>query len=100
LLNGLLVWALGTVLILVLSALGLGQIFGALGNLVGQLALLQGGVFFVPNATVDPEEVAQAIRDAALGTFLGLVLSALASALGGWLGGRPPDPIGHMADDD
>jgi hypothetical protein len=30
LLNGFLVWALGTTLILVLSALGLGQIFGAL----------------------------------------------------------------------
>jgi hypothetical protein len=30
LLNGFLVWALGTVLILLLSALGLGQIFGAL----------------------------------------------------------------------
>ena len=99
LLNGLLVWALGTVLTLVLSALGLGQIFGALGNLVGQLALLQGGVFFVPNAAVDPEQVAQAIRDAALGTFLGLLLSALASALGDWLGGRRPAPIGHVADD-
>ena len=98
LLNGLLVWALGTVLILVLSAIGLGQIFGALGNLVGQLLLLQGGLIVV-NVTVDPEQVAQAIRDAALGTFLGLLLSALASALGGWLGGGSPDPIGYMAKD-
>jgi hypothetical protein len=35
LVNGFLVWALGTVLILLLSALGLGQVFGALGNVVG-----------------------------------------------------------------
>jgi hypothetical protein len=41
LLNGFLVWALGTVLILLLSALGLGQIFGALGNVVGQVGVLQ-----------------------------------------------------------
>jgi hypothetical protein len=99
LLNGLLVWGLGTVLILVLSALGLGQIFGALGNLVGQLGLVQGGMFLVPSANVDPEQVAQAIRDAALGTFFGLLFSALASALGGWLGGKRPDPIGYMVDD-
>ena len=29
-------------------------------------------------------------------TFLGLLLSAVAPALGGWLGGKRPDPIGHM----
>jgi hypothetical protein len=67
--------------------------------MVGQLGLLQGGVFLVPSANVDPEQVAQAIRDAALGTFLGLLLSALASALGGWLGGKRSDPIGYMVDD-
>ncbi len=37
LLNGFMVWALGTVLILLLSALGLGQLFGALGNVAGQV---------------------------------------------------------------
>jgi len=99
LLNGFLVWALGTVLILVLSALGLGQIFGALGNVVGQLNLvqsLQGGVN-APN--VDPAQVAQAVRDAALAGFFGLLLSALAAMLGGWLGGRTNHPIGHTASD-
>ena len=62
LLNGLLVWALGTVLVLVLLAFGLGQLFGILGEV--------------------------AVRVTALGAFFGLLLSALATALGGWVGGR------------
>ena len=60
--------------------------------------MLQNGVN-APNVEVNPAQVAEAIRDAAVGTFLGLLLSALASALGGWLGGRTRNPIGHMADD-
>ena len=105
LLNGFLVWALGTVLILVLSALGLGQVFGALGNVVGQLGLLQGGVPNIPgvnvpnNPNVDPQQILSAVRTGAIAAFLGLLLSALASALGGWLGGRTDHPIGHMADE-
>lgn len=99
LVNGFLVWALGTVLILLLSALGLGQVFGALGNVIGQIGLLQnlqGGVN-VPD--VDPAQVAQAVRTAAIGAFFGLLLSALAAMLGGYLGGRSSDPIGRMARD-
>jgi hypothetical protein len=42
LLDGLLVWALGSVLILTLSALGVGQIFEALGDVVGQSCALGG----------------------------------------------------------
>jgi hypothetical protein len=101
-LNGLLVWALGTVLILLLSALGLGQIFGALGNVVGQLGLLQQGGLNIPNnpnlPNVDPQQVAQTVRNGALGAFFGLLISALASALGGYLGGRSSDPIGKPVD--
>jgi cation transport ATPase len=62
LLNGLLVWALGTVLVLVLLAFGLGQLFGILGEV--------------------------AVRVTALGAFFGLLLSGLAAALGGWVSGR------------
>ena len=62
LLNGLLVWALGTVLVLALSAFGLVPLFGLLGEVV--------------------------VGGAALGAFFGLLLSALAAALGGWVGGR------------
>jgi hypothetical protein len=97
LLNGFLVWALGTVLILLFSVLGLGQVFGALGNVVGQLGalqgVLQGGGLNVPN--VDPQQILGAVRNAALAAFFSLVLSAAAAALGGWLGGRTDHPIGH-----
>jgi hypothetical protein len=90
LLNGFLVWSLGTVLILVLSALGLGQAFGTLGNVVAQLNLLQGGVR-VPG--VDATQIAQTIRTGSLAAFFGLLLAALAAMLGGLLGG-----LGRAAD--
>ena len=76
LLNGLLSWALATVIILVLSGLGLGQLFGPVGDLMGPL---------------DPEQISDAARDAALGGFLTLLLWALASAAGGWLGEKATD---------
>lgn len=100
LINGFLVWALGVVAILLLSSLGLGQIFGALGNVVGQVGVLQsiqqGGVN-APN--VDPSQVASAVRTGALGAFFGLLLSAVAAAIGGLVGGGPKEPIGYMARD-
>ena len=68
LINGLLSWALATVIILVLSGLGLGQFFGPVGDLLGPL---------------DPELISDAARDAALGAFFTLLLWALASAVGG-----------------
>lgn len=110
-LNGFLVWALGTVLILVLSALGLGQIFGALGGVVGQLGLFGPGGVGVPSnipgvnvpnnvPNVDPAQIANAVRTGAIGAFFGLLVSAVAAALGGYLGGRSKGPIGHMARDE
>lgn len=100
LVNGFLVWALGTVVILLLSSLGLGQVFGALGSVVGQVGALQniqqGGVN-APN--VDPAQVASAIRAGALGAFFGLLLAAVASTIGGLIGCGPKEPIGHMAQD-
>ena len=100
LINGFLVWALGTVLILLLSALGLGQIFGALGSVVGQVGVLQdiqqGGVN-APN--VDPSQVASDVRVGAIGAFFGLLFSAVAAMTGGLVGGSPSEPVGHMARD-
>ena len=100
LVNGFLVWALGTVVILLLSSLGLGQVFGALGSVVGQVGVLQniqqGGVN-APN--VDPAQVASAVRTGAIGAFFGLLLSAVAATVGGLIGGGPSEPVGHMARD-
>jgi hypothetical protein len=102
LLNGFMVWALGTVLILLLSALGLGQLFGALGNVAGQVGpgaisgAAQSAQGSAPN--VSPQEAEQALQTGAIGAFFGLLLSALASMLGGLLGGRSSDPIGRPTD--
>ena len=102
LLNGFMVWALGTVLILLLSALGLGQLFGALGNVAGQVGpgavsgAAQSAQGAAPN--VSPQEAEQALQTGAIGAFFGLLLSALTSMLGGLLGGRGSDPIGRPTD--
>ena len=101
LLNGFLVWALGTVLILVLSVLGVGQVLGALGSAVGNVGVLQNvqtGGANAPN--VNASQVAQDVRTGAIGAFFGLALAAIASMLGGFLGGRTNDPIGHTARDE
>ena len=99
LLNGFMVWGLGTVLILLLSALGLGQLFGALGNVAGQVgpgALSSAADAAQNNAPdVSAREAAQALRTGAIGAFFGLLFSALASMLGGLLGGRTREPIGR-----
>ena len=102
LLNGFMVWALGTVLILLLSALGLGQLFGALGNVAGQVGL--GALSNAANSAqgaapnVSPQEAEQAVRTGAIGAFFGLLFSALASMIGGLLGARSSDPIGRPTD--
>ncbi len=100
LVNGFLVWAVGIVAILLLSSLGLGQIFGALGSVVGQVGVLQniqqGGVN-APN--IDPSQIASAVRTGAIAAFFGLLLAAVAAAIGGLIGGGPKEPIGHMARD-
>ena len=102
LLNGFMVWALGTVLILLLSALGLGQLFGALGNVAGQVGpgAISGAADTAQGAApnVNPREAEQALQTGAIGAFFGLLLSALASMVGGLLGGRSSDPIGRPTD--
>jgi len=100
-LNGFLVWALGSVLILVLSALGLGQLFGALGSLVGQFGLVgqalgQGGLN-LPQG-IDPQQYLDTVRSTAFWGFVSLAVAAAVSALGGYLGGRTEQPIGKAPD--
>jgi len=82
-LNGFLVWALGMAFVVVLAALGVGQLFGAAGDLFTQYRALG-----APAPDVDTAQLRDQVRDGALGAFLGLALPALAAALGGWLGAR------------
>lgn len=85
LLNGLLVWALGVVLILVFSAFGVGQVFGALGNLFSQFRAL----VVIPETSPQViRQVADAIAGGAFAAFLSMLLPAIAAALGGWLGAK------------
>lgn len=96
LLNGFLVWALGTTLILAFSVFGLSSLFGAVGNAVGQF-LASGGNINVPNVgNVNTTQIANTTQAAALGGFISLLLAAIASALGGWLGSRG-SPIGRLS---
>jgi hypothetical protein len=108
-LNGFLVWALGSVLILVLSALGLGQLFGALGSLVGQFGLVgqalgQGGAVNVPEGGlnlpqgINPQQYLDTVKSTAFWGFVSLAVAAAVSALGGYLGGRTSEPIGKAPD--
>jgi hypothetical protein len=82
-LNGFMVWALGILLILVLAAFGLGQLFGAAGDLFGQYRSIGS-----PTAGIDTAALADQVRAGSVGAFLGLALPAAAAALGGWLGSR------------
>ena len=75
---GLLVWLLGTLLILTLSALGpdiLGSLWGAPADVMG--------------TDISADNVggaADTVRNDALGAFFSLLSWGLAAALGGWLG--------------
>ena len=75
---GLLVWLLGTLLILALSALGP----DILGSLWGAPADVMGTDISADNTGV----VADTVRNDALGAFFSLLSWGLAAALGGWLG--------------
>lgn len=79
-LNGFLVWALGITLILALGAFGLGQLFGAAGQIFGELDQIQPGAV--------PEPDTSAIANSALIAFVSLALPAIAAAAGGWFGAR------------
>ncbi|MGI8650491.1 MAG: hypothetical protein ACR2KW_08955, partial [Rubrobacter sp.] len=80
------------------SSLGLGQIFGALGNLVSQLGAISSGALSLQGADVDPESIISTLRTGALYAFFSLLLAAIASTIGGILAGRSGHPIGYTAD--
>jgi hypothetical protein len=83
-LHGFLVWALGLIVILGVAAFGLGSLFGASGELFAQYRSLGSPQ---PEG-VDPQQVAEGIRNSSLGALVGLLLPATAATVGGWLAGR------------
>jgi len=93
-LNGFLVWALGVVLILTLGALCLSQLFGAAGDIFGQL---QSSGVGTDDVNVDPNQAADALRNSALGGFVSLALPAIAAAAGGIMGARKEGDIEDLA---
>lgn len=82
---GLMVWLLGTLVILALSALGpeiLGGLFGAPADVMGT------------DVSADSTgSVAETIRNDSLGAFFSLLLWGLAAALGGWLGNLTQEQV-------
>ncbi len=95
-LNGLMVWALGITLFLLLSLFGLSTLFGALGNVIGQF-FAAGHTISLPGGVNTPttSSVANTTQAAAWGAFFTLLISAIAAALGGWLASRGK-PIGYV----
>jgi hypothetical protein len=79
-LNGFLVWASWLIVVLLLAALGLGSIVGAMGELFGEVNLA------APD--VDPQELITMLRDSSWQTLLALGLTAASATLGGVLGAR------------
>ena len=79
-LNGFLVWASWLVVVLLLAAIGLGTLVGAMGQLFGDVNL---------GATdVEPQQLVNTLRDSAWQTLLALGLTAAAAMLGGVVGAR------------
>jgi len=80
LLNGFLVWALWLVTVILLAAVGLGSIVGAMGDLFGQVVVSGEGV--------DPAALVDVLKNSAWQTLLALGLTAAAAGLGGMVGAR------------
>jgi hypothetical protein len=78
-LNGFLVWALATILFLLLAAIGAGQIFGATNAVFSEFQRSIG-------QNINPSQLQSTVQTSAWLTFLGLALAAVGSAIGGWLG--------------
>jgi len=120
LMNGLMAGAAGLLLILWLTANGLGNVFGTISSNIGDLANLGQDVAQQQGVTpqeaqgqaqaqaqdaqaqaeqavagADTETTFDRVRNGALGTFLGLLLPLLAAALGGYLGHHKRSELIH-----
>ncbi len=79
-LNGFLVWTLWLGTVVLLAALGLGPIVGAMGDLFGKVT--------VAGLDVDPTQLVDTLKSSSWQTLLALGLTAAASTLGGAVGAR------------
>jgi len=105
--NGLLVGAAGILLVVWLTSTGLGNLFGLLSSNVGDIANLATNVAQQEGVSpeeaqqeaegaatqvqeeiqqIDPNAAFEAVRNGAIGTFLGLLLPLVAAGVGGYLG--------------
>jgi hypothetical protein len=105
--NGVLVGAAGILLVVWLTSTGLGNLFGLLSSNIGDIANLAGQVAQQQGVTpeeaqeeaqdvaaqaeqqveqIDPQAAFEAVRNGAIGTFLGLLLPLIAAGIGGFLG--------------
>lgn len=85
-LHGFLVWALGTVSIVLVSLLGGGALFGAFSGVLGEITALQNALG-QGNAEIPAAAVSTA-RDTAGWAVLALAIFVAASSLGGMLGAK------------
>jgi hypothetical protein len=81
-LHGFLVWALAIALILILAAAGLGQVFGAVGQIFA--GRFTGGI----DVEVDPQQLLEAFQAAAWQSVFAVVLAMASAVLGGLVGTR------------
>lgn len=107
LMNGLMVGAAGLVLIIYLTSTGLGNLFGTLSSNVGDIINASATVAQQEGVSpeeaqdeaadvaaqaqeavedIDPDVAFEAVRNGAIGTFLGMLLPLVAAGLGGYLG--------------
>lgn len=105
--NGLLVGAAGLLLVIWLTSTGLGNLFGLLSSNIGDIATVAGDVAQQQGVSpeeaqqeaeqtatqvqeqveqIDPNAAFEAVRNGAIGTFLGMLLPLIAAAVGGYLG--------------
>lgn len=107
LMNGVMVGAAGLVLIIYLTSTGLGNLFGTLSSNVGDIINATATVAQEEGVSpeeaqdeaadvaaqaqeavedIDPNVAFEAVRNGAIGTFLGMLLPLVAAGLGGYLG--------------
>ncbi|MEJ5947024.1 hypothetical protein WDZ17_17165 [Pseudokineococcus basanitobsidens] len=86
LLHGILVWALGLVVFLLLALLGGGALLGSVGRIAAQLISLSQVTAEVPSVQLD--QAVETARSTAAWAALGLGLAVVASAVGGLVGSK------------